>query len=277
MFSGMFSGFMAGTWAESTIMAVVAGAVGFFVVMRGATFAAHAIPQGAFTGAAGAALVGAGTTLGVGVFSLIGVVTIAALGRRGRHDVVTAICLVALLGTGALFLSMSTGYSGQTFSLLFGQPLVIGPSEILPTVAVGAACLGLVALVYRPLVLSTISPELAAAQGSRPQRIELSFLLAVGAVTTMALPVVGALLVFSLMIGPPAAARHFTHRPLAAMVLSAALAVVTVWASIAASFWSNWPIGFFVSGLGAVWYVAGRTWARWRRGPLPGGRAVVLS
>jgi len=255
----MFTGFMVNTWAEASIMALVAGAVGFFVVMRGATFAAHAIPQGAFTGAAGAALIGANTLVGVGAFSLFGVVTIA---RRGRHDVVTALTLVTLLGLGALFLSMSTEYSEQTFSLLFGEPLAVSASEILPTAAIGAACLGVVVLLYRRLVLSTVAPELAAAQGIRPQQVELWFLLAVGAATTMALPVVGALLVFSLMIGPPAAARYLTDRPVAAMLLSSALALVTVWLSIAASFWSNWPVGFFVGSLGAVWYVAGRAWAR---------------
>lgn len=262
MFSGLFTGFMANTWAEASIMAVVAGAVGFFVVLRGATFAAHAIPQGAFTGAAGAALVGAGTLVGVGAFSLLGVVTIARWGRRGHHDVVTALSLVSLLGLGALFLSMSTEYSEQTFSLLFGEPLAVSASDILPTAAIGAACLGLVVLLYRRLVLSTVAPELAAAQGTRPQHVELWFLLAVGAATTMALPVVGALLVFSLMIGPPAAARYFTNSPVGAMALSSALALLTVWLAIAASFWSNWPVGFFVGSLGAAWYVAGRAWAR---------------
>ena len=169
---------------------------------------------------------------------------------------------MTLLGVGALFLSMSTEYSEQTFSLLFGEPLAVSASEVLPTAAIGAACLVLVVLLYRRLVLSTVAPELAAAQGIRPQQVELWFLLAVGAATTMALPVVGALLVFSLMIGPPAAARYLTDRPVAAMVLSSALALVTVWLAIAASFWSNWPVGFFVGSLGAVWYVAGRAWAR---------------
>ena len=158
MFSGLFTGFMANAWAEASIMAVVGGAVGFFVVMRGATFAAHAIPQGAFTGAAGAALVGANTLVGVGAFSLLGVLTIATWGRRGRHDVVTALSLVTLLGLGALFLSMSTEYSEQTFSLLFGEPLAVSVSEILPTAAIGAACLGLVVALYRRLVLSTVAP-----------------------------------------------------------------------------------------------------------------------
>lgn len=260
----LFSGFMVNTWIEATIMALVAGAVGFFVVMRGSTFAAHAIPQGAFTGAAGAALIGANTFLGVGAFSLLGVLAIARWGRHGRQDVVTALSLVTLLGIGALFLSMSTEYSEQTFSLLFGEPLAVSASEIVPTAAIGAACTLMVILAYRPLVLSSVAPELAAVQGAKPQQVELFFLLAVGAATTMALPVVGALLVFSLMIGPPAAARFITNRPLLAMVLSAALALITVWASIAASFWSNWPIGFFVGSIAVVWYAGGRLLARRR-------------
>ena len=85
MLSGLFSGFMVDTWLEASVMAVVAGVVGFFVVFRGSTFAAHAIPQGAFTGAAGAALVGANTLVGVGLFSLLGAVSIARWGRRGRR------------------------------------------------------------------------------------------------------------------------------------------------------------------------------------------------
>jgi zinc/manganese transport system permease protein len=264
MFSGLFSGFMVDTWVEASIMSVVAGAVGFFVVLRGSTFEAHAIPQGAFTGAAGAALVGANTLLGVGAFSLVGVLAIARWGRRGRHDVVTALCLVTLLGVGSLFLSMSTEYSEQTFALLFGQPIAVSSSEVAPTAAIGGACIVLVVLLYRSLLLSAVAPELAAARGIRPDRVELWFLLAVGATTTMALPVVGALLVFSLMIGPPAAARFITDQPGRAMVLSAVLALVTVWLSISASYWSDWPIGFFVGALAVVWYVGGRILARQR-------------
>jgi zinc/manganese transport system permease protein len=266
--SGLFSGFMVDTWLEASVMAVVAGTVGFFVVLRGSSFAAHAIPQGAFTGAAGASLIGANTLLGVGVFSLLGVVAIARWGRRGQHDVVTALCLVTLLGVGSLFLSMSTQYAEQTFSLLFGEPLAVSSADLLPTAALGAVCVAMVVLLFRPLVLSSVAPDLAAARGIRPGRIELLFLLAVGIATTMALPVVGALLVFSLMIGPPATARFVTDRPQLAMVLSGALGLVTVWVSIAASFWSNWPIGFFVGTFAVVWYVLGRCLVRWRRSPV---------
>jgi zinc/manganese transport system permease protein len=258
MLNGLFSSFMIDTWLEATVMAVVAGTVGFFVVLRGSTFAAHAIPQGAFTGAAGAALIGASTLLGVGVFALLGVLAIAFWGRRGRSDVVVALSLVTLLGIGSLFLSMSTEYAEQTFSLLFGEPLAVSSGALPPTALIGAACISMVVLLYRPLLISSVAPELASVQGIGPGRLELLFLLAVGAVTTMALPVVGALLVFSLMIGPPAAARFLTDRPALAMALSAGLALVTVWVSIVASFASNWPIGFFVGSLAVVWYVAGR-------------------
>jgi zinc/manganese transport system permease protein len=258
---------MVGTWLEASVMALVAGAVGFFVVLRGSSFAAHAIPQGAFTGAAGAALIGTNTLLGVGTFSLLGVVAIARWGRRGQHDVVTALSLVTLLGIGSLFLSMSTQYAEQTFSLLFGEPLAVSSSDLLPTAVLGAACIIMVVVLFRPLMLSSVAPELAAVRGIRPARIELLFLLSVGVATTMALPVVGALLVFSLMIGPPATARFVTDRPALAMAVSGALGLITVWVSITASFWSNWPIGFFVGTFAAVWYVIGRCLARWRRKP----------
>jgi len=267
--SGLFSGFMVDTWLQASVMAVVAGAVGFFVVLRGSSFAAHAIPQGAFTGAAGAALIGANTLVGVGTFSLLGVVAIARWGRRGQHDVVTALCLVTVLGIGSLFLSMNTEYSEQTFSLLFGEPLAVSSSDLLPTALLGAGCITMVVVLFRPLMLSSVAPELAAARGIRPARIELLFLLSVGVATTMALPVVGALLVFSLMIGPPATARFVTDRPALAMAVSGALGLITVWVSITASFSSNWPIGFFVGTFAVVWYATGRSLARWRRKPGP--------
>jgi len=258
MGGGLFSSIMDGTWAEASIVAVVAGVVGFFVVVRGATFAAHAIPQGAFTGAAGAALIGANTLAGVGAFAFLGAIVIARWGRRARHDVVTALSLVGLLGLGSLFLGLSTEYAEQTFSFLFGEPLAVSTAEVLPSAAIGAACLLLVAAIFRPLMLTSVAPELAAAQGVKPDRVETWFLLSVGAATTLALPVVGALLVFSLMIGPPSAARFLARRPGAAIATSVALTLATVWVAITAAYFSDWPLGFFVGTFGVAWFVAGR-------------------
>jgi zinc/manganese transport system permease protein len=114
-------------------------------------------------------------------------------------------------------------------------------------------------------MLTSVMPELAEARGVSSYRIELCFLVVVALATSMTLPVVGALLIFSLMIGPPAAARSFTDKPMRAMALSVLIAVGTVWASIAASYQTNWPVGFFVGAIGAGCYGAGRGWAAWRR------------
>ncbi len=109
----MFSGFMINAWTVASIVAVVAGLVGFFTVLRGSAFAAHAVPNGAFAGAAGASLLGINVLIGLGVFSLLGALGIGLLGRRGRHDVATALALVLMLGLGALFLSFTVEYAPE--------------------------------------------------------------------------------------------------------------------------------------------------------------------
>jgi zinc/manganese transport system permease protein len=245
----------------ATIVAPVAGVVGFFVVLRGSAFPAHAIPKGAFAGAAGASLLGVSTLLGLAVFSLLGALGIGALGRRGRNDVATALTLVMMLALGAAFLSRTTEYEPQIYSLLFGEVLGVSSTELLPVAVLGALCIVAVMVLYRPLMLSSVVPEIGEAKGIRSRRIEMCFLLVVALATAMTVPVVGALLIFSLMIGPPAAARSITSRPPVAILLSVAIALATVWISIAASYLYNWPVGFFVGVLGAVSYGAGRAWS----------------
>jgi zinc/manganese transport system permease protein len=204
----------------ATIVAVVAGFAGFFIVLRGAASVADAVPQGAFAGAAGASLIGINTLIGVAAAALLGALGIGWLGRRGRRDVATALALVV--------------------------------------------CVAAILALYRPLLLTSVMPELAEARGIRPARVEAMFLVMLALATSMSLPVVGALLIFSLMIGPPAAARSVTSKPLPALALSAVIAVVVVWLSIAAAYQRNWPVGFFVGALGAVCHAAGRGWAALR-------------
>ena len=261
----MFSGFMANTWMVATIVAVVAGVVGFFVVLRGSAFPAHAIPNGAFAGAAGANLLGINTLFGLGALALLAAFGIGRLGRRGRSDVSTALALVMMLALGALFLSRSTEYEPQIYSLLFGEVLGVSTNEILPVAGLGLLSIAAVACLYRPLMLSSIVPDIGEAKGISAYRMEMAFLVVVAIATTMTVPVVGALLIFSLVIGPPAAARSFTDRPLLAMGLSVVIALITVWSSIAISYVSNWPIGFFVGALGALAFGIGRAWAAFRR------------
>src|SRR5712691_2001 len=230
----MFGAFMMNAWITATIVAVIAGVVGYFVVLRGSAFPAHAIPKGAFAGAAGASLLGINTLIGLAVFSLLGALGIGSLSRRGRHDVVTALALVMMLALGAAFLSRTTQYEPAIYSLLFGEVLGVSTTQIVPVAVLGVVCIAAVTMLYRPLMLSSVVPEIAEAKGVRSHRMEICFLLVVALATTMTVPVVGALLIFSLMIGPPAAARSFTDRPGLAMLLSVAIALVIVWAAIAA-------------------------------------------
>ena len=251
---------MINTWIVATIVAAVAGVVGFFVVIRGSSFAAHALPLSTFPGAAGASLLGINPLFGLLVFSGLGVIGISQLGRRGRQEVATALSLVTLLGLGALFLSMSTEYSQATYALLFGEVLGVSSSDLTPVAAVSAVSILLVALLFRPLLLSSVSPELGEARGVSARRMELLFLSIVALATATALPVVGTLLVFSLMVGPASAARAVTNQPVRAMLLSAVISLVIIWAAIILGFVSDWPIGFFVGSLSAVAYGAGRAW-----------------
>jgi len=261
----MLSGFMVNAWIVAGIVAVVAGAVGFFVVLRGSAFAADALPTGAFAGAAGASLIGVNTLAGLGVFSVLGALGIGWLSRRSRHDVATALTLVMMLGLGALFLSFSSQYAPEIYSLLFGEVLGISSNEIVPVAVLGAVTVAALIVLYRPLLLTAVMPALGEARGVRAARVETLFLVVLALATSMALPVVGALLIFSLMIGPPAAARSFTDRPAIAIGLSVLMALGTVWAAIAASYQTNWPVGFFVGTLSAAWYAVGRIAAAWRR------------
>jgi zinc/manganese transport system permease protein len=267
----VFSGLMLNTWIAATTVAVIAGVTGFFAVLRGSTFAAHAIPNGAFAGAAGATLLGLNPILGLAVFSVGGAFGIAALSRRARNDVATALTFVLMLGVGALFVSWSTQYAQEAYSLLFGEVFGVSGGQLPPIIALGVACVAAFVLLFRPLMLTSAMPEVAAARGLSPDRVELAFLLVMALATSMTVPVVGALLMFSLMIGPAAAARSLTASPARALSLAVLLALVNAWAGIVLSYRTNWPLGFFVGTIGAGEYLLGRAWTSIgviRNGPL---------
>jgi zinc/manganese transport system permease protein len=125
-------------------------------------------------------------------------------------------------------------------------------------------CIVAVALLYRPLLLTSIAPDVAAARGLPPQRLEIAFLIVIACATTMTVPVVGALLIFTLMLGPSAAAQCFTDRAGRAMAASVAIALATIWLALACAYETNWPVGFYVSVFSAAWYGVGRGYAAWR-------------
>jgi zinc/manganese transport system permease protein len=124
----------------------------------------------------------------------------------------------------------------------------------------GVLSITAIAVMFRPLLLSSALPEVAEARGVSARGMELGFLLVMALATSMTVPVVGALLMFSLMIGPSAAARSVTARPVLAITLAVVLALVTVWTGIVVSYETNWPLGFFVGFMGAAFFLAGRAY-----------------
>jgi zinc/manganese transport system permease protein len=241
----MFTGLMLNTWITATIVAVIAGMVGFFAVLPGAS------------------LLGINVLWGLAVFAIGGALGIGALGsgrqgRRGRNDVVTALGLVLMLGLGALFISVSSEYAEETYALLFGEVFGVSQGEVLPILLLGIVSVVAIGVAFRPLMLTSALPEVAEARGVSTRRADLYFLVVMALATSMTVPVVGALLMFSLMIGPAAAARSVTARPGSALALSIVIALVTVWVSIVLSYRTNWPLGFFVGVAGAVFYLLGQ-------------------
>lgn len=249
---------MTNAWISGTVVAALAGLVGFFVVLRESAFPAHAIPNGAFAGAAGANLLGVNPLFGLVSFAVVAALGIGAAHRHERSDVATALALVTMLAIGAAFVALSTQYQPEIDGLLFGEILGVSNTQLIPMAVLALVSVVVVTVLFRPLLLTSVAPELAAARGVRSARIETAFLVVVAMVTALTVPVVGALLTFALMIGPPAAARTMVDRPGRAVALSVGLALVTVWASIASSYLWSWPIGFFVGTYGALVYVAAR-------------------
>jgi zinc/manganese transport system permease protein len=261
----MFAPYLLDGWIVATLVAVASGFAGFFVVLRRASFAAHALPMAAFPGAAAAVLFGVAQIYGLVVAALLGVGLLLWLKRRQRNDAATALALVALLALGALFLSLSGRYADAVYSLLFGQVFAIGPADVAPALALGVLVPLAVLAGFKPLLLSAIAPELASVRGANCGWVDALFLLLLALAAALALPVTGALLVFSLMTGPAGAACVLLRNPRAALALSVALALALIWSALSLSYLTGWPAGFFTGSLAAALYLSARMWRTARR------------
>ncbi|MCI1241858.1 metal ABC transporter permease [Bifidobacterium subtile] len=244
----MFDAYLANTWIAGTVVALSAGIIGIFVVLRGDSFLAHAIPHGSFAGAAAAIYLGVSSVVGMGLAALAAAVGISLLGRkRQRRDTVIALTLVFLLAGGAFLLSLGGNYTNQVYALLFGQVLAVADSDLVLMTALAIFGIIVVAIIARPLLLSSVMPELAEARGIHNGVIEFVFTLVIAAVTTASVPVVGAMLLFSLLVAPPAAACLLCSRPVRAGILSCVFSLLCMWLSIALSVVTDMPVGFFVA------------------------------
>ncbi|MDI9258976.1 metal ABC transporter permease [Alicyclobacillus sendaiensis] len=246
----------------ASFVAVAAGWIGFYVVLRGTAFAAHALPKVGFAGASGALLLGVNSLFGVSLYSAIAALGIGALAERDRRDVATALVLALGLGTGALFLSLGNLYAADAMSLLFGQVLGVSSSGVMETACVSAAAIALVVAFHRVLLFTTVAREAALVRGASNRTADWALLASLGLATSAMMPVVGALLSFSLLVGPALAARHLARRPWQAIAQSIALSLVITWLSLFLSFALGWPVGFFVACLSALAYAAARAISR---------------
>lgn len=250
--------FMANALAGGTIVALAAGLIGYFVIVRNAAFAAHALAHIGFPGATGAVLVGLPVALGLGVFCVGGALVIGALGKRAwDREVATGTILALATGFGLFFNSLATKSSSTMTNVLFGNLLAISREQLVTFSVLLLMLAASVGVLYRPLLFSSVNAPVAEAKGLPVRLLSMIFMALLGLAITMAVQAVGTLLLFALVVTPAATAIMLTARPPAAMAISAAISVVSVWAGVTISAIFNLPPSFAVVTVAcATWFVA---------------------
>lgn len=249
--------FMRTAFAAGGIVAVLSGLVGYFLVLRGQTFAGHALSHVGFTGATGAILFGLSPLTGLVGFTVLAGMAMGFLGERlATRDVAVGMMLSMALGLGLLFLHFYTAYATQATALLFGNVLGVGPSALLGLSLLSAASLLALAVLSRPLLFASLQPELAEAKGVPMRALSVAFLAIVGVAVAECAQIVGVLLVFTLMVGPAAAAQNVSSRLGLGLALAALFALAEAWGGIALSWQTNWPTSFSITVLSGLVYLA---------------------
>ena len=248
---------MAHAYAAGIVVAIVAGVVGYFVVLRSLSFAAHALSHIGFAGATGAVVLGVSPIFGLLVFTIGGAVGMGTLGKRlhGR-DVAIGTVLAWTLGLGVLFLSLYTGYATEAYALLFGEILGISERDVLVTLISGVLTLAAVAVLYRPLLFASVDAEVAEARGLPVQFLSVAFMVVLAVAVSVAVQVVGILLIFALLVTPAAITEHLTARPGRAIALSVLFALLFTLIGLFVSFYLPYPVSFFITTFAFFTYVA---------------------
>jgi zinc/manganese transport system permease protein len=251
--------FMVHAFEAGTIVAIAAGAIGYFVVLRGSAFAAHALSHIGFAGATGAVVLGISPVFGLLAFTLASGATIGALGNRLRgRDVTIGIVLAWTLGLGVLFISLYRGYASEAYAILFGQILGISAGDVAITLVAGIVTVAGLVAIYRPLLFSSVDEDLASAKGVPATALSIAFMAILAVAVTEAVQVVGVLLIFALIVAPAAIAVRFTSRPPAAILAGIALALVFTWLGLAIAYYSPHPVSFFITSLAFATYLGVR-------------------
>jgi zinc/manganese transport system permease protein len=247
--------FMRNAFAAAGVAAIVSGLVGYFLVLRGQTFAGHALGHIGFAGATGAVLVGVASVWGLVGFTVAAGIGMGLMGDRiSGRDVAIGVVLALALGFGLLFLHYYTAFAAQATALLFGNVLAVDRAMIVMLIALGAITLGGLAAIMRPLIFATLQPELAEAKGVPVRFVSTAFLAIVALAVSESAQIVGVLLVFALMVGPPATAQRLVTGLWSGMALSAVIALGEAWLGIAMAYQTDWPVSFCISLLSAAGY-----------------------
>lgn len=249
------SAFMRNALLGGTLVALAAGLIGYFIVVRNSAFAAHALAHIGFPGATGAVLVGLPVGVGLAVFCIGGALVIGALGKRAdEREVATGTVLAAATGLGLFFSSLATRSSSTVTNVLFGNLLAVTHQQLMTFAVAVAVLAAAVAFVYRPLLFASVNPAVAEAKGVPVRALSVLFMALLGLAVTMAVQAVGTLLLFALVVTPAATAIMLTARPGIAMAASTLLSVSGVWAGLALSAMFNVPPSFvIVTIVSAVW------------------------
>ena len=253
--------FMQHAYTAGAIVAIVAGVVGYFVVLRSLSFAGHALSHIGFAGATGAVALGVNPIYGLLVFTIGGAVGMGALGKRiyGR-DVVIGIVLAWMLGLGVLFLSLYSGYATEAYALLFGEILGISQTDVVVTLVAGVVTIAAIAIMFRPLLFASVDSDVAEAKGVPVRLLSILFMVVLAISVSEAVQVVGVLLIFALLVTPPAIAERLTARPGMAIALSVLLALLFTWVGLFVSFYLPYPVSFFITTLAFASYLVVRLW-----------------
>jgi zinc/manganese transport system permease protein len=257
--------FMRNAFMAGTIVAIVAGLVGYFVVLRSLSFAGHALSHIGFAGATGAVVIGQPAIAGMLVFTLGSALGMGALGKRIRgRDVAIGIVLAWTLGLGVLFLSLYTGYATEAYALLFGEILGISQRDVQITLVAGIVTLLALGTLYRPLLFASLDEDVAEARGVPVRFLSIAFMLLLALAVAEAVQVVGVLLIFALLVTPAAIAERLTARPPVALALSVLLALLFTWAGLTVAYYTPYPVSFFITTFAFATYLLVRAlaWAR---------------
>ncbi len=247
--------FMRHAFAAGGIVALTAGLIGFFLVLRGQTFAGHALSHVGFTGATGAVLLGLSPLWGLVTITVAAGVGMGLLGERlAGRDVAIGLVLSSALGLGLLFLHFFTAYASQATALLFGNVFGVDAATVWSLAGLGLLSLAGLCVISRPLLFATLQPELAEAKGVPMRLVSALFLSLVALATAGCAQIVGVLLVFTLMVGPAAAAQRLTLRLDTGLLLSATLALAEAWGGIVLAWLTDWPASFWITALSAALY-----------------------